>query len=470
MSIIDIVIIVAYFIFLLVMGAISRRKIKGEADFAIAGRTLGYPLTIGAVIATAIGAASTIGKAGLAYKIGMPALWTVVSYCIGFIAFAFLAYAIRRVKYWTIPSVLKARYGSGTMIVTAFLLIPGLIALTGLQIAALGTVFNATGVTWINFETAAIVAGIVMIAYTIAGGMFAIAYTDIVQAILILVIIGVVMPIVLFSGIQFGDVVAKLPSNMWDFWGGVPPQTIVSWFLSLAPMVLIDVTLWQRASSAKSENVAIRSVLISGFLYLVYGTIVILIGILGAYLYPNLVKDFGSADLIMPIMILDNLPTGMIGLAIAAIFAVLMSTASSTLMVAGITISSDIARLFKPSLSDKGSLIIARIAIVLVGALGIVFALQKMGIYDMLLLTFAIFISIALIPVMAALFWDKATKAGAIASMCSGALAVVIFYAFNKYLNIEPIFAALVVSLLAMVVVSLITYKEGVTPGKLYVK
>jgi SSS family solute:Na+ symporter len=384
----------------------------------------------------------------------------------GFIAFAFLAYAIRKIKYWTVPSILKARYGNGAMIVTAFLLIPGLIALTGIQIAALGTVFNATGVSWINFQTAAIIAGVVMIAYTIAGGMFAIAYTEIVQAVLILVIIGIAMPIFLFNGTQLSDVVAKLPPQMWNFWGGASPQTMVMWFLSIAPMCLIDVSLWQRASSAKSENVAFRSVLISGGIYLLYGVVVVSIGILGAYLYPNLVKDYGNADLIMPIMILNNLPTGMIGLAIAAIFAVLMSTAASTMMVAGMTVSSDIARLFKPTLSDKGSLIIARITIVIIGAIGILFSLQKMGIYDMLLLTFAIFISIALVPVMAALFWDKATKAGAIASMCSGAPAVVIFYAFNKYLNIEPIFAALV----AMVVVSLVTYKKGVTPGKLYVK
>ena len=195
-----------------------------------------------------------------------------------------------------------------------------------------------------------------------------------------------------------------------------------------------------------------------------------MIGMLGAYLYPNFVRDMGSADLIMPFMIMNKLPVGLIGLAISAIFAVLMSTAANTLMVAGITISSDIARVFKPDLTDKGILLIARISIVVVGLIAILFSLQKMGIYNMLLLTFAIFVSIALIPVLAALFWNKATKQGAIASLCSGTLSVVLFYAFNKYIKIEPIFAALVVSLLFMVSISLLTYKKGITPNKLFVK
>jgi len=113
-----------------------------------------------------------------------------------------MAYAIRKIKYWTLPSILKALYGQGTLIVTSFLLIPGLIAIVGIQIAALGTVFNATGFTWMSFQKAAIIAGLVMIIYTIAGGMFAIAYTEIVQALLILSIIGLIMPITLFGGVE----------------------------------------------------------------------------------------------------------------------------------------------------------------------------------------------------------------------------------------------------------------------------
>jgi SSS family solute:Na+ symporter len=468
MSALDIGIVIAYFVFILVVGLISYKKIKNEADYSLASRSLGYPFIIGAITATAIGAGATMGTAGLSYNVGIAALWSVIAYAVGLIGFSFIAFLIRRIKYWTIPEVLKARYGNATRMISAIYLLLGLIALFGVQVAALGTIFTATGHFYgINYEVAVLIAGAVMIAYTFAGGMFALAYTEIVQAILLLVILGIALPIFLFNGVQVSDVIARVPPKMLDFMGGVPPATILAWFLTLTPICLIDVSLWQRASSSKSEKVARRSILVSTLLYFGYSVAIILIGILGFYLYPNLVKDYGTADVIMPVLIMKHLPTVMIGLSIAAILAVVMSTAASVLMVAGVTISRDIARFFKPSMSEKSGLVTARVAVILIGVFGVTFALLMRGIFDMMLLSFALFIAVGFVPTMAALFWNKATNAGAIASMIGGALTIVPLYAFNKPFGIEPIFAALVVSTVLMVVVSLITYKKGVTPRKL---
>lgn len=468
MTALDIGIIVAYFIFILVVGIISYRKVKNEEDYAVAARSLGYPLVIGAITATAIGAGATMGTAGLSYNLGIAALWSVIAYAVGLIGFSFIAFVIRRIKYWTIPEVLKARYGNATRVISAIFLLLGLIALFGVQVAALGTVFTATGNFYgIDYQLAVVIAGAVMIAYCFAGGMYALAYTEIIQAILLLVILGIALPIFLLNGVQISDVVAKVPPSMLDFMGGVPPATILAWFLTMTPICFIDVSLWQRASSSKSKTVARRSIWVSTILYFGYSVAIVLIGVLGFYYYPNLVKDYGTADVVMPVMIMNHLPTVMIGLSIAAILAVIMSTAASVLMVAGMTVSRDIARFFRPSISEKGGLVTARVAVILIGVLGITFALLMRGIFDMMLLSFALFIAIGFVPTMAALFWNKATNAGAIASMIGGGLTVVPLYAFNKPFGIEPIFAALVVSFLLMVIVSLATYRKGVTPRKL---
>ena len=203
MSALDIGIIIAYFVFILVVGLISYKKVKNEADYSLASRSLGYPFIIGAIVATAIGAGATMGTAGLSYNVGIAALWSVIAYALGLILFSFIAFIIRRIKYWTIPEVLKARYGNATRVLSAIFLLLGLIALFGVQVAALGTIFTATGNFYgINYEIAVLIAGAVMIAYTFAGGMFALAYTEIVQAILLLVILGIALPIFLFNGIQ----------------------------------------------------------------------------------------------------------------------------------------------------------------------------------------------------------------------------------------------------------------------------
>ncbi|MBN2224098.1 MAG: sodium:solute symporter family protein [Deltaproteobacteria bacterium] len=470
---IDLVVIALYFVFILIVGMISYRKVNNETDYSLAGRSLGYPTLIGAITATAIGSGATLGVGGLSYNFGIVVIWSIIAYALGLLGFSVIAGVIRRIKYWTIPEVLLARYGNTARIISAVFLLLGLIALFGVQVAALGTVFTAVGGTlWgVTYSQAVLVARAVMIAYTFAGGMFALAYTEIVQAVLLLVILGVLLPVFLFMGIDIGRVTATLPSHMFDFFHGIPFYTLIGWFLTLIPICFIDVSLWQRASSARDEHVAKRSILVSTLLYFGYSLSIILVGIIGFYLYPSLKEIYGTNDVVVPILIINNLPPVMIGLSIAAILAVLMSTAASVLMVAGMTVSRDVARLIKPDLKEKTALWTARIAVVAIGALGITFSLLMRGIFEMMLLSFAIFIAVAFVPTMAALFWKKATNTGAIASMIGGGITVVALYGLKFTVGlpewVEPIAGALIVAVILMYVLSILTYKPGVTPQEL---
>ena len=470
---IDLIVIVLYFVFILIVGVVSYRKVKNETDYSLAGRSLGYPTLVGAITATAIGAGATLGVGGLSYNFGVVVVWSIVAYALGLIGFSFIARVIRRLKYWTIPEVLLARYGNTARIISAVFLLFGLIALFGVQVAALGTVFTAVGGSlWgVTYVHAVLIAGAVMIAYTFAGGMFALAYTEIVQAILLLVILGVLLPIFLFKGMDFGWMAAKMPSRMLDLFGGAPLFTVIGWFLTLIPICFIDVSLWQRASSAKDEHVARKSIVISTILYFGYSLSIIFVGMIGFYLYPSLKGIYGTNDVVIPVLVIQNLPPVMIGLAIAAILAVVMSTAASVLMVAGMTVSRDVARLFKPNMQEHTALWTARIAVAAIGILGITFALLMRGIFDMMLLSFAIFIAVGFVPTMAALFWEKATNSGAIASMIGGGVTVVALYALKFTVGlpewVEPIAGALIVAVILMYAVSVKTYKPGVTPREL---
>ncbi len=313
---IDLIVIILYFVFILIVGVVSYRKVKNETDYSLAGRSLGYPTLVGAITATAIGAGATLGVGGLSYNFGIVVVWSIVAYALGLIGFSFIARVIRRLKYWTIPEVLLARYGNTARIISAAFLLLGLIALFGVQVAALGTVFTAVGGSlWgVTYGHAVLIAGAVMIAYTFAGGMFALAYTEIVQAILLLVILGVMLPIFLFKGMDFGWMAAKMPSRMLDLFGGAPLFTVIGWFLTLIPICFIDVSLWQRASSARDEHVARKSIVISTILYFGYSLSIIFVGMIGFYLYPSLKALYGTNDVVVPVLIMNNLPPVMIGL------------------------------------------------------------------------------------------------------------------------------------------------------------
>ncbi len=467
-GVLDLAVIGLYFLFLIAIGIYSYRKVKNENDFALAGRNLGYPTLISTITATAIGAGATLGVGGLSYSMGFVVLWSVIAYAVGLICFSMVAGVIRRIEIWTVPEVLYKRYGNTTRIICTFFLLLGIIALFGVQVAALGTVFSAVGNFYgITYQWAVVIAGLVMVIYTFAGGMYAIAYTELVQALLLLIVLGVLLPFFVFGDITMAQVTSQLPEKMLDFQHGAPWHVILGWFLTFVPICLIDVSLWQRASSARDEPTVKKSIWISTALYFGYSVSIILVGMACVILFPDLVNTHGTADAVIPLAITRKLPVVVIGLALAAILAVIMSTAASILMVAGVTVSRDIAPLFKSDLGQAKGLVVARGSVVLIGVFGVAFALVMRGIFDMMMLAFALFVSGAFIPTMAALFWQKATNKGAIAAMIGGMVTVTALYALNKPYNIEPIFAALIISLFLMVSISLATYKAGETTPSL---
>ena len=195
---------------------------------------------------------------------------------------------------------------------------------------------------------------------------------------------------------------------------------------------------------------------------------VVLLGILAINLFPQITESYGSTDAVIPVMIVKFLPAGLVGLCLAGLMAVMMSTASVALLISGTTIANDLVKAARPQTGEKKLLLWAKVAIVIVGVLGIVFALVMRGIFDILLLAFAVYVSAVFVPAMAAFFWEKATRQGAVVSSIVSTVVCVALYAVKQFVEIpwlEPIVISLVVSLLLMWAVSNATYKpESATP------
>lgn len=103
LTIVDIVILIVFFLLLLYIGYVTSRKVKNMEDYAMAGRGLGYPALLGTIIGTTIGAGSTMGKAGKAFDAGPAFFLASMGYVIGLFIFAFIAPVIRRMSIWTSP-------------------------------------------------------------------------------------------------------------------------------------------------------------------------------------------------------------------------------------------------------------------------------------------------------------------------------------------------------------------------------
>jgi len=466
---VDIGIILIYLAGMVAVGIWTSRKVKNLTDYSLAGKSLGYLVMIGTLVGAAIGAASTMGKAGKAYELGIIFITAGFGYIAGLIVFGLLSGRLRQLGIWTIPEALYKRYGKGINLACGAAMFITVIALFGGQIIGIGLIFTAVGKSLgLTYTTSIILAGVVMILYTVLGGLFAVAYTDLIQTVIMLVSIGVILPIFILANDSGSILAGAWQSAAAGTGPGISPVYLISiWIIDFC-FCLVDPGLWQRANAATSGKVIKNSMFVTAGVYLYWSIVVVLIGLLGIYLVPNIVQNFGSTDAVIPVMIVKYLPTGLVGLCLAGLMAVMMSTASVALLISGTTVANDLIKAARPQTSETRLLLWAKLVIILVGALGIVFAMVVRGIFDILLLAFAVYVSAVFIPAMAAFFWKKATRQGAIVSSIVSTIVCVALYAVKQFVEIpwlEPIVISLAVSLILMWAVSRATYKpESATP------
>jgi len=466
---VDIGIILAYLAGMVAVGIWTSRKIKNLEDYSLASKSLGYVVMIGTLVGAAIGAASTMGKAGKAYEMGIIFITAGFGYIAGLIVFGLLSGRLRQLGIWTIPEALYKRYGKGINLACGAAMFITVIALFGGQIIGIGLIFTAVGQSMgLTYTTSIILAGAIMIIYTVMGGLFAVAYTDLIQTVIMLVSIGIIMPIFILVGNSGATLASAWHSAAAGTGGSISPVYLVSiWIIDFC-FCMVDPMLWQRANAASSGKIIKNSMFVTAGVYIYWSVVVVLLGILGVALLPQIISTYGSTDAVIPVMIVKFLPPGLVGLCLAGLMAVMMSTASVALLIAGTTIANDLIKASRPQTSEKRLLLWAKIVIVGVGALGIVFALMMRGIFDILLLAFAVYVSAVFVPAMAAFFWKKATRQGAAVSSIVSTVVCVGLYVVKQFVEVawmEPIVISLAVSLILMWLVSRATYKpETATP------
>jgi len=461
MDFIDLVVIAVYFCVLVCIGIYAGRKVKSSEDFMVAGRSLGFPVLLGTLVGSAIGAAATFGKAGKAYEVGYAILIASVAYILGYVVLCFLAPKLQQAKIDTIPSALERRYGKSMRIISAIVLVLSVIALFGAQLIAIGltaeAVFSDFGIT---FEHAVIVATLVIIVYTLVGGLLAVAYNDLFQTIIMLIGGGLLLP--LFLSMDLGDQLSSaLISPTTDFLGGMHWGYVLSFFPIYFAFVLIDPSIWQRIAASKNTSDLKPAFIATAAIFMFWSLIVVTLGVIAF----NILPDLAHRDSVIPTLVMNHMPPLVKGICLAAIMGIIISTADSALLVTGTTVSTDLFKVLKPEISDQQQLLITRITVLVVGIFGLIFALQKSNIFEVMMLALATFVSGLFVPVMAALFYKKATSAAALASAIIGAL--VQLFAFAAKMSgllpdgVEPILLALICSSLVMWLMSCLTYNQA---------
>ena len=419
----------------------------------VAGRRLSAKVLVGTLLATWIGSGSILAGAGLAYNKGVAALWFDAGVWVAIVILYFVAGRVRRFAQYTVPDILEARYNRYARLVATIVTIIAYTAIVSYQFRAGGMVLNL--VTGIDVDTGVIITAAFVIGYTVLAGMISVAYTDVVNGIIMVLGLVIALPFLLSNVGGWDSVVARLPDVHFEPLGNMTLIEAIAYSLPTMLLLLGESGMYQRFFSAKDERTAKRSVVgwIAGTIVL--ETLVVFLAIIGHALYSDI-----EPEMVILHSIKNGLPVliGCIGL--AAIVAVIVSTADSFLLVPATNIMRDIyQRFINPEVSQKKMVFMTRMAVV---ALGIV-AYVQLRFFDTILeaaLYAYTMYGVGITPaLMGCFFWKRATTAGGLSSIIAGMLVTLAWEISGQPYGLATVYPALAASVGCLVLVSLATPK-----------
>ena len=425
MSALDWLVILAYLAVMLYIGYHSMKTVKTDEDFVLAGRNVGNIYIILSLFASFTGLSGLFGTPQYVYEYGIAGWWWWATFPIGvFIMGMTMAKLLRRRMHVTLPDVVDVNHSSKAVRVAASLVtVWNYLAWTAGQVA--GIVLVIPTFTDLNGTAAVIVAYIIIVLFTLLGGFRAVVYTDSLQAVLFLVVLGLVIPAVLLLHYDVPEALAQTTSidGFYKLFGSVPAGTMITWWL-LAPAGFIDNMALQRVFAAKDEKSAKGNITAAFLLMIIFGLILMFIGIMARFILPA-GSDPASAMLNLSQLVL---PKGMLGLLVAAFAGVAVSTASSTLLVCSSTLEQDVYSVLRNTGKEKpaSSLLVNRLFVVLVGLIALVLALKVPSVTQILMYGYSVYVPGLLLPVIAGSFHWKLSDRAMLLTIVSGVLTAVI--------------------------------------------
>ena len=467
--------VLAFLALSLTVGTLTSRLVKKSSKrFMVAGKSLPLFFVGTMLAAQAIDGNSSLGNASLVYQFGF---WAGAAIPIGLGICLILTGTVygkrlNRMSMLTLPDFYYRRFGNAAEGISGILMMISFIVLVAGNFAASGFILST--VLGIDFIWAMLIAAIIVLIYTYAGGLFSSAYTDIFQ---IYLAIGAFWAAFIFfaagfSGVDFSTILGNAPPEYLDLSGlfDIGNGALINWagILALALGDLVALDFMERVFAAKDGKTAQRGALMGGALTLSTVIPTSMIGIIALYFLPNIADPFT----VFPELAINHVPFA-IGVAmLMGVLGASMSTANGGLLAISSVMSRNIIQrdilkrvLKRPGLDNKQLLLTTRIFTIpmMVAAFVLAYLIPQPGVY--LILAFDIVFAGAWAPLTLGLFWKKANTPAALVSLIFGsALRLVMFYITPvEYAGIDTMIPP-VVSFVLFIVVALATQKKY--PGR----
>lgn len=450
--------IVAYMVFLVVVGAWRSRSVENQEDFSVAGRQLTTFVLFGTMLATWIGTGSIFGNAEKTYRVGLGAFILPFGGLIGIALLSLLAARARRFEAITVQDILETRYNKWARVLGVITLVLTAVTIVSYQYRAAAAVINLA-LPQLDLKTAVIIVTIFIILYTALAGMFSVAYTDLVMGITMIVGIFITLPYIYFKAGGYSGIAQTLPPDHLQLFGPFNWVQALGLILPAGLLILGDANMYQRFFSARTEGMAKRATiwLLVGVAYME------LMIILTAWAASALEWQGGQLERpgrVIAYAARDHLPVWLGALVLTTIMAIIVSTAISYLLVPATALVRDLyQRFINPQAAEHQLVWLLRGLVITLGLLAYIISTYSEKFLEVALRAYTIYGTGVTPSLVAALTWRRATAQGAVTSIITGVVTTLVweFGGLGERTGVDPVIPAILLSVIALIVVSLLT-------------
>ena len=410
------------------IGIYASSRVKDSTDFMVAGRSLPLYMNFACVFATWFGAETLLSVSakfahkGLGHVSGDP---FGASMCLVLVAF-FFARTFYRMGLLTIGDYYHARYGKLVEVITSLGIAASYLGWTSAQLSALGLVINVL-FPQISLAVAIMIGAGIVTVYTLFGGMWSVALTDVVQTAAI--VIGLIIVAMLLGHKAGGIDVVLAAAQREGKLNLFPHTTAAAWLVFIGEFITMSLgsipqqDVFQRVTSAKDEKTATIGTLAGGVFYFCFAFVPMFIAVSATVIDPSYIAMFESDNprllqQILPKLVLEKTPEWCQILFFGALLSAILSTASGTLLAPSSLLTENVLQPFIRHFSDKTMLWILRGLIVLVAIVSTTLAANtESTMYEMVESGYSVTLVVAFVPLAFGIYWKRASTQAAIFSI-----------------------------------------------------
>jgi len=457
--------VILYLLFSVGVGLYASRRVHNSRDFVVAGRHLPLPIVTATVFATWFGAETVLGISATFVQEGLGGVVADpfgASMCL-ILAGLFFARLLYRMNLLTIGDFYRSRYNRTVELLMTVCIMLSYLGWVSAQVVALGLVFNVVSGGTISNEAGMILGLTIVLAYTMFGGMWSVALLDFVQMTVIMAALLLIAVLISDDAGGVGRVVSHahaagklqlFPSGGLEAW--IPfIGTGITMMLGSIPQQ----DVFQRMTSAKDENTAVRGTVLGGLLYFGFAFIPMFLAYSATLIDPAFFAELIKSDsqMVLPSLIMNHTPLIAQVLFFGALLSAIMSTASATLLAPSAMFTENILKhIALKHMSDQQLLRTMRVILVTFGGMVLWFALNSEStIFHMVEDAYKVTLVGAFVPLVFGLYWKRASNQGALLSIALGIGSWLVMEKYGQDTYWPPQLVGLLFSIAGMLIGSM---------------